>query len=184
VSPAARRYFGCVLPLLLCVFGCGTMLLLGYAGQVLFQIERVPDANMAPLLTPGSQVIINNMAYWSTNPRNGQIVTIRRPDGWSMRRVVAVPGETVEVRDGRAWVDGAPRDPGYEPHGTGPEQAPLSLGPDEYFVLADDRTADDSRTWGAVRQDAILGRVLFVIGPDRAFNSVEVTPTPPVEVRP
>jgi signal peptidase I len=178
LSPAARRYFGCVLPLLLCTFGCGTVLLAGYASRVAVQVSHVRDASMAPLMVPGWTVIVNNMAYWTDEPRVGHVVTVGHDGNWYLRRIVALPGETVEVKDGKIIVDGKPRDPGYTPHGVGPDAGPITLGPTEYFVMADDREAPDSRVWGPIERDDIYGLAVFQMDRQRNFLPVLVTPTP------
>lgn len=178
MSPTARRYFGCVLPVLLAVFGCGTLLLVGYASQVAIQLRRIPDTSMEPVLTRGLTALVNNMAYWTDEPALGDVVTVGHERGLEMRRIVAVPGESIEVRDDVILVDGAPRDPGYTPRGSGPDVPPVTLGEDEFFVLADDRSAEDSRTWGPIARDDIIGLVIFQIDEDRTFIEVLVTPTP------
>lgn len=177
VSPSARRYFGCVLPLLLCVFGCATSLLLGYASQAFVQYEAVRDDSMTPLLERGWQVVISNMSYWSVDPRRGQVVTVRLPDGWAMRRVVGVPGETVEVRDGRVWVDGRERDPAAGAV-AGVDEPAVRLGADEYFVLPDNRALATAPGRGVVARDAIIGQVVFKVAPDRTFSEIVPLPTP------
>jgi signal peptidase I len=179
MSPAARRYFGCILPVLLAVFGCGTILLIGYASRVAIQISSIPDDSMAPLLSPGWTVLVNNMAYWTEDPGVGDVVTVRHDDGWVLRRIVAVPGEEIAVVGGEILVDGAPRDPGYTPHGSGADAAPVVLGSEQYFVMADDRSALDSRAWGPVDSDDIYGLAVFQVDRNREFHAVLVTPTPP-----
>ncbi|MFN2114350.1 MAG: signal peptidase I [Anaerolineae bacterium] len=184
MSPAARRYFGCCLPVLLLAFGCGTFALLGYASRVAVQVSGIPDDSMAPLLRPGWTILVNNMAYWTDEPSVGNVVTVGYDGKWALRRVVAVPGETIEVKDGQVIVDGQPRDPGYAPHGEGPDQPPVELGPDMYFVLADDRSAPDSRIWGPVHRDDIYGLAVFQIDNQREFHAVLVTPTPAPDAAP
>jgi signal peptidase I len=167
-----------LLPLFLCVFGCGTSMMLGYSAQVMFEYASVPDDSMAPLLKPNVRVVISNLSYWSDDPETDDVVTVERDGRRRIRRIVAVPGETVEVTDGRLIVDGQSREIGYEPHGSGPDQAELVLGDDEYYVLADNRSATDSRTWGAISRDDIIGQVVFTSGPDGGFDTIVVTPTP------
>lgn len=179
MSPASRRYFGCVLPLLLCAFGCATMLLAGYASRVAIQVSGIRDASMAPLLRPGWTVIVNNMAYWTDEPVLGHVVTVGRDGDWYLRRIVAEPGETITVTDGTIVVDGTPRDPGYTPQGVGPDAGPVTLGPDEYYVMADNREAEDSRAWGPIARDDIYGLAIFQLDRQREVYPVLVTPTPP-----
>lgn len=178
MSPNARRYFGCFLPLVLAVFGCATFFLVGNAGRIVFELRPMPDDSMTPLLRPGWMVFMNNAAYWADDPRVGDIVTVETPDGWALRRIVAVPGERVEVRRGRILVDGLERDPGYNPTGTGTDAEAVTLGDGEYYVMADNREATDSRTWGPIPRSAIFGSAIFQIDDQRTFHEVMITPTP------
>ncbi len=171
MSANARRYFGCCLPLALAIFGCGALLLLTYAGQIFVQVQRVPDAAMAPILEPGAQVIIDNTAHWSVDPQRGSIVTIARPERHVFRRVVGLPGETIEIRAGQVTVDGTPCNreqplpggpcnPGrVDP--SAPDLGPLTLGPNEYFVLSENWAVSDSRTWGPIQREDIFGTPSF-----------------------
>jgi len=161
VSRRAQRFFGCLLPLTLFVGGCLAFLMVGYAGQVLVQVERVEDAAMEPVLVRGWTVVINNTAFWPEEPWLGAVVSLGSPDGRVMRRIYALPGETVEVRGGEVLVDGRPPPVRDHPHGEGPEFGPLTLGPGEYFVLAEDRSAPDSRTWGPVARERLFGVPTF-----------------------
>lgn len=179
MSPAARRYFGCCLPVLLLVFGCATLALIGYASRVAVQLSRIPDDSMAPLLQPGWTILVNNMAYWTEDPAVGDVVTVGHDGGWSLRRIVALPGEEIAVVGGEIVIDGTPRDPGYAPHGVGEDVSPLVLGPTQYFVMADDRGEPDSRDWGPADRDDIYGLAVFQIDGEREFHTVLVTPTPP-----
>lgn len=170
MSPLARRFFGCFLPLVLAVYGCGTLAMLGYASQVFVQMEDVADAAMAPLLPRRATVIVDNTTYWVGEPRRGSIVSVARPEGRLFRWLVGLPGETVEIHGGVVLVDGRPCDgtawPSREecyPGDVDPavNLPSLALAGDAYFVVSQNWAADDSRAWGPVPRADIYGEPIF-----------------------
>ncbi len=183
MSARARRFFGCVLPVAVFVFGCGAMGMLGYAGQIIVQVVRVRDLTMAPVLMPGWTVLVNNTAFWAREPVRGSVVTVGSPNGISFRRVHGLPGETIEIREGKVFIDGEPTKVRDRSHGSGPDYGPVRLGTDEYFVLAEDRNADDSRVWGPARREQLYGVALFYF-PEGSHSPYPVAPTPTPEGSP
>ena len=162
---------------------------------------RIDGDSMSPTLHGGSAadvVLVSRASYWGGVPGRGDVVVLdgRRLPGRAagsldrVKRVVGLPGETVEIRDGRVWIDGMPladevaMAPGAEAGFTssaGPSagvQAPfvvrkgryghqrVELGPDEFYVLGDNSGPSwDSRLWGPVPRDAVSGRVVWVVQP-------------------
>ncbi len=162
MSTRARRFFGCFVPLVLTVFGCGACLLTGYAGRILVEIVTVRDDAMAPILETGAEAVVAHAIAWTESPYRGQVLQVRPPDGApTFRRVVAIPGDSIEVIDGVLYRDGQESEPALHRKGTGPDYGPVTLGEEEYFFLADDRDAPDSRTWGPLMRDAIFGEPMF-----------------------
>lgn len=183
MSVRARRFFGCLLPLILGLFGCGALAMLTYAGQIFVQVETVADDAMAPFLRAGWTVVVDNTAYWAGAPGRGETVSLDRPNGRVFRRLVGLPGETVAIEDGRILVDGQVCDGGEI--GGGPcfpgagaaaalaDMPPLTLAPDAYFVMAEDWSAEDSRAWGPVAREALFGIPVFRRRLDGGFEAVE-----------
>jgi len=161
VSPTARRYFGCFLPLVLTVLACATTLMATVAGRAIAQNVPVPDDAMAPALREGWEALVIYTHIWASEPRVGSIAQVESPDGRQFRRVVAGPGQTVAIERGRILVDGVPSDPAEHAKGALLDMAPLRLDDDDYFVLADDRAFPDSRDWGPIDREAIYGEPLF-----------------------
>jgi signal peptidase I len=138
---------------------------------------HVIGSAMAPAVRDGDYLLLQ--PYGSNEPRVGDIVEMRDPYDSSrflVKRVVAVPGERVQIRGARLLVSGAIRNETYlDPAqawtaGTDwpPDGAPVTLGLDEYFVLGDNRDdSADSRTFGPVRRDGITARALRILAPSQ-----------------
>ena len=141
---------------------------------VVFFGYRVSNAgdSMSPALKNGDVVLVNRLIYQIKGPARGDIIVFR-PGGnenthYSIKRVVGLPGETVQIIDGSVYIDGeeAERDiyaADIEYAGTAEE--PVELGEDEYFVIGDNTgVSDDSRTEdvGNVRLEDICGEAWFV----------------------
>ncbi len=162
MSPVARRFFGCGLPAVLAVAGLASCALVFFAGRVVVHTVTMPDAGMAPLLREGDEVLTTNTLIWSSEPLRGMVACLERPEGFTFRRVVALPGDRVAVRDGVVYVDGVAHDPARDRRGAGPDQAEIVVPADAYFVVADDRELPDSRQWGPIARDALIGEPQFV----------------------
>lgn len=128
----------------------------------LAQATRVEGQSMEPNLHNNERLIIEKVSYYFHPPRRGDIVVLRRPQRSSeplIKRVVGLPGETVEIKDGRVFINGEPLDEPYLKQATWPAM-PARLVPEEHvFVLGDNRSfSNDSRAFGMVPFTDILGR--------------------------
>lgn len=139
--------------------------------------------SMDVTISGGDTVLINVMAYQLGGPKRGDLISFK-PGGSenshsSIKRVIGLPGETIQIKDGMIYVDGSVylEQKNY-PAITNPGMAadPITLEGDEYFVLGDNRNnSEDSRfaDIGMVTSDSIEGKVWFVISPSehRGFVS-------------
>lgn len=138
--------------------------------------ERVSVAgdSMNPALKNGDVVLVNRLVYRVKSPSRGDVVAFR-PNGdkdahYQIKRVVGLPGETVQITDGSIYIDGEQMADHVYATGidyAGLAEEPLELGKDEYFVMGDNASAsDDSRTpeIGNVSRDDIYGKVWFEAG--------------------
>lgn len=141
---------------------------LALAGVVrLFVVEPfyVPTPSMAPTLQPGAQAFASRLAYWFGSPHRGDIVVLRSPqqdDLLLVKRVVGLPGQRVEVRDGVLIVDRVRQRESYVDYETVDSTffGPVTVPPDHVFVMGDNRANSvDSRMFGAVRESDLLGKV-------------------------
>jgi signal peptidase I len=139
----------------------------------------IPSDSMAPTLTRGDHVLVDKLAYrGGGEPHAGELVVFRAPraDEIMLKRVVAVAGQTVEIRDGVLVVDGRrPREPYADADAIdsiffGPVRVP----PASVFVLGDNRAdSKDSRTLGAVPVDDVIGRARARIWPPSRWGSAD-----------
>jgi signal peptidase I len=127
----------------------------------LAQGTYVHGQSMEPNLHSEQRLIIEKVSYHLHPPKRGDIVVIRLEEYEIplIKRVVGLPGETVEIRDNRVYIDGELLAERYlteiSQHNYGPVQVPL----DHVFVLGDNRNAsNDSRAFGAVPCEQVLGR--------------------------
>lgn len=128
--------------------------------------------SMTPTLQDGDRCLINRFVYRVRRPRRGEVVCFRRPrdDARSIKRIVALPGEQIQIKQGRLWVNDQPLDEPYLPARRPPDTEPKALGlpkyevaPGSFFVLGDNRQGSaDSRDFGAVREAWIKGKLMLV----------------------
>jgi signal peptidase I len=139
---------------------------------------RVPTGAMSPIIKPGERVVV----VLTSNAKAGDIIAFRYPIDLSanfVSRVVAVAGETVEIRDQRLFIDGReinepyvvhddttiyPKSPVLpEPYRSRDQFGPFRVPAGHYFTLGDNRDhSHDGRFWGAVPANNVTGRVILI----------------------
>jgi signal peptidase I len=128
----------------------------------------VEGASMAPNFETGEWIIVSRLPYLLGEPQRGDVVVLDFPEPQDdlIKRVVGLPGETVEIHDGLVFVDGAPISEPYINAQPRYSEDPVTLGPDEFFVLGDNRNnSRDSHSFGAVDRDKIIGRAWLIYWP-------------------
>jgi signal peptidase I len=171
VAPTRRRAVRARIALL-----AAAVLVLVLVRAFVAQPVRVSGDSMAPTLHSGDVVLVGRPG----DLRIGQLLLLREPDDGStvVKRLVAVGGQTVEIRDAYLYVDGVRVDEPYVDHSRidgvyfGPSRVPEG----SVFVLGDSRNGSiDSRVFGPVRTEAVTGRVVLRIWPPvRAFSPHQV----------
>ena len=132
--------------------------------------------SMNPELSNGDITLINKVVYNMSTPKRGDVIAFK-PNGnesshYYIKRIVGLPGETIEIQDGKILVNGKEIKERYqttEIDDVGILSEPMKLGNNEYFVLGDDRqNSEDSRNIdiGNVKRTDIEGKVWFVIAGD------------------
>jgi len=122
---------------------------------------RIEGPSMLPNLHEGQYLIINKITYKLGEPGRGDIIVFHHPrqNGRDLiKRIIGLPGETVEVRRGQVYINDILLEEPYIVR-PGSYSAHFKLGPDEYFVLGDNRpNSDDSHNWGPLERSQIVGK--------------------------
>jgi len=143
----------------------------------------VSGSSMEPTFENGQYLIVNELDYHISNPQRGDVIVFKYPKNTSeyfIKRVIGLPGEKVLIQNGKVIIyntanpNGFTLNETYLPAGLYTEATtdqPITLGPDEYFVLGDNRPASsDSRFWGDVPSNDIVGKVVLRAYPFSQFT--------------
>jgi signal peptidase I len=137
----------------------------------------VSGGSMTPTFSSGDYLVVDELSYRFHPSERGDIIIFRYPldpDQVFIKRIIALPGERVQVKQGHVYVFNAEHPDGMqltEPYIQNQSEtlgspSPVTLGTGEYFVLGDNRTgSSDSRTWGILPEDDIVGRAFVTVFP-------------------
>lgn len=147
---------------------------------VLFLVQpfEVEGRSMQPRLHDGERILVDKLSPRLRGIARGEVVVFRSPADtrrYLVKRTIGLPGETIEVRAGKVFVDGSEIEEGYvsESLFDSDSYGPLRLGPGSYFVLGDRRSdSEDSRVWGPVDRSLIIGRAVFSYWPPSELGSI------------
>jgi len=139
----------------------------------LAQATVVYGRSMEPSLYEAQRLIIDKISYRFHPPQRNDIVVLDLPvmNEMLVKRIVGLPGETIEIQQGRVFVNNVAL-PETFPHNLSEyDTLPVTLGPLNYFVLGDNRgNSNDSRAFGSVKREYIVGRVWLRYWPLRQFT--------------
>ncbi len=142
----------------------------------LAQATRVEGQSMEPDLHNNDRLIIEKISYHFHPPRRDDIIVLRRPLKGSeplIKRVIGLPGETVEIHDGHVHINGEVLNEPYLNQETLGAMAPELVPEGHVFVLGDNRGfSNDSRAFGMVSFEDIVGRAWFRYWPPREIGLV------------
>lgn len=143
----------------------------------LAQATQVLGQSMEPNLHSAQRVVVEKVTYRLLHgPRRGDIVVIDLPEQTEMliKRVVGLPGEIIEVRSGKVHIEGQPLDEPWTTNPGGSDYGPQTVPPLHVFVMGDNRGAsNDSRNFGSVPIDHVVGRAWFSYWPPEYVGVVE-----------
>lgn len=130
---------------------------------------QIPSESMEETIRTGDRVFGNRLAYLKKDPKRLDIIVFKYPDDESqlfIKRVIGLPGETVDIRDGKVYIDDSetPLDDSYIPEEMLGSWGPYVVPEDSYFVMGDNRNwSKDSRYWENtyVKKDKILGKAVL-----------------------
>jgi signal peptidase I len=187
---APHRSFWKELPLLILVALVVAILIKTFLVQVFW----IPSGSMRDTLIEGDRVMVNKLAYRLGEPHRGDIIVfdnpeaagtdgetvfgallrhvveslgVSSPDTVLIKRVVALGGETVQIREGRVYVDGIAIDEPYIKDGsTMPDYGPIAVDIGYVFVMGDNRNSStDSRVFGPIAEKRIVGKAFLRVWP-------------------
>lgn len=149
----------------------------------LIQAFKIPTASMEPTLLPGDKIMVNKLIYRFREPERGDVIVFKFPEDPRrdfVKRLVAFEGESLNIRKGDIHIDGealvAPDFKRYYynfgPYGT--EDSVIIIPRGYCFVLGDNsKSSNDSRYWGFLPRENIIGRASFIWWPPRRIEKIE-----------
>lgn len=167
-------------------------LIIFLAVRAVLHNDEVVGSSMQPTLYDGQRLFINKAVYFDGPfsdllpflhpPRRGDVIVFDHPEksGFSaIKRIIGMPGETIEIRRGYVYITPADLEEAYileEPYiSERPNDSfgPYEIPPDHYFVLGDNRgNSLDSRKWGAIPEDDIVGKAWLCYWPLSDWGTV------------
>jgi len=149
----------------------------------IFQPFYVKGESMEPNFSDGDYLIVDEITYRIKAPERGEVIIFRYPNDPSQRyikRIIGLPGETIGIEGGQIMIydengeGGVLRELAYLPESTlTAGNLRVTLEENEFFVLGDNRMASaDSRQWGSLSRESIIGRALIRAWPPTAFARI------------
>lgn len=143
--------------------------------------------SMEPGFSSDEMLYVSRLSYLLGQPQRLDVVVFHhrdRPSEDYIKRIIGLPGEVVTLAGGRVWVDGALLNEPYLAELCRPDRCPdraWTLRADEYFVMGDNRNdSSDSRAFGPVRRDQLVGAVVLRYWPPHAWGVVARAGAPPL----
>ena len=140
----------------------------------LFQAFYIPSASMDPTLKVHDRVLVNKLSYHLHSVHRGDIIVFKAPPEERtaqikdlVKRVIGLPGDTIEARDGHVYINDRLLSEPYLPKGTITDDLPRETVPaNSYFMMGDNRTeSSDSRVFGTIKRSTIIGRAFVRMWP-------------------
>jgi len=176
----------------------GALLVAVLVKSFLIQVFWIPSGSMEHTLEIGDRVIVNKVSYRFGDPGRGDVVVfepitfekesllekvsrnlmesvgLRTPESDLIKRVIGLPGETVEIKDNAIHINGVRLDEPYLAEDlVMPDEGPWEVPDDRYFVMGDNRnSSNDSRRFGAIERSRIVGRAFSVVWPPSRWSGL------------
>ncbi len=142
----------------------------------LFEIITVSGGSMLETLHEGDKLYVSILTPHLNGYERGDVVICYFPgrDDRCVKRIIGMPGDTVEIRAGTVYIDGEALEEDYITHAAGYSYPEITLAADEYFVLGDNRPiSHDSHSADVGPVKRIEGKVRFILWPIERFGAVE-----------
>ncbi len=140
-----------------------------------FNLSMVKGQSMQPTLVERDRLFVNKIVYHLGTPSRSDVIVLRDPSegvekkDFLVKRIVGLPGDTIEVRDHHLYVNGEQQAETYtDIEVQDPDFGPITLEPDHFFVMGDNRhegKSKDSRVFGSITSDEIVGKAEFIFWP-------------------
>ncbi len=133
------------------------------------QPYRIAGASMEPNFSESQFLLVNKLAYLLDEPARGDVIIFHHPDGSGLdiiKRVIGVPGDTIEVRQGQLFINNLPTREPYPVLPAAYDASPVLVGTGMLYVLGDNRAdSADSHTWGVLSQTNLIGKAWLSLLP-------------------
>ncbi|HQM15791.1 MAG TPA: signal peptidase I [Candidatus Woesebacteria bacterium] len=155
----------------------------------LLQPHQVNGKSMVPNFESGDYVLTDKISYRFGHPKRGDVIVFHAPISANcpqgtgcdyIKRVIATPGESVEIKNGKIFVNSILLEENYLPDsfvtnsGDFTRNGPVVMGDNEYFVVGDNRSySSDSRAWGPVDKELIVGKAFFRYWPPESMGQIK-----------
>ncbi len=155
----------------------------------LLQPHQVNGKSMVPNFESGDYVLTDKISYRFGHPKRGDVIVFHAPISANcpqgtgcdyIKRVIATPGESVEIKNGKIFVNSILLEENYLPDsfvtnsGDFTRNGPVVMGDNEYFVVGDNRSySSDSRAWGPVDKGLIVGKAFFRYWPPESMGQIK-----------
>ena len=152
-----------------------TLLLVSYS--LFFNLSVVRGSSMAPGIQDGDRILVEPWSYLLGPIERGDVIVLRYPldpEVDYIKRVIGLPGDRVELADGKVWVNGLLLEEPYVASIDPSSAHAVDVRPGYYFVLGDNRPrSSDSREFGCVPGDYVRGRVDLRLWPPARVGLIE-----------
>ncbi len=154
----------------------------------IFQFNRIQGDSMFPTFKDGENLLVDKVTYRINKPQRGDVVVFHAPPAAEcdestgcdyIKRIIGLPNERIEVKDGKVFINGEELNEPYisDDYETMARQYTINkiitLDSNEYFVFGDNRPgSSDSREWGPIQKQDIVGKVFFRYWPISAVGNV------------
>lgn len=137
---------------------------------------RIEGYSMEPNFHDGQFLFVNKIVYMLHPPERGDVIVFVPPNNSTrdfIKRVIALPGEKVEIIAGKVYINGEELKESYPLNAATYSSGPVTVPPDEYFVLGDNRNySSDSHSWGTVSVKKIIGKAWVSYWPPQLMGFV------------
>ncbi len=166
-----------VLPIVLGVFGVGSLAAVGLlvaARAFFFEVRYIPSGSMQPTLQVNDRIFVDKWIYNSQEPKRGDVIIFMPTEALQkqnfrdafVKRVVGLPGETIEVKQGQVFINSHPLPEPYITEKPNYQWGPMVIPVGQYAVFGDNRNnAYDSHYWGFVPRQLIIGKATQIFSP-------------------